>query len=752
MAKVEKARICPLCEATCGLKIGFENGEPVSVRGNDEDPFSEGYICPKGAAIIDLHNDPDRLRTPVRRTGDSWEEISWKDAFEDVQANLLPIIEKYGRDAVGIYLGNPSVHNVSLLLYGQVLARTLGTKNIFSASSVDQIPKQLVCAGMFGTGLSIPIPDLDRTQYLVIAGANPMESNGSLMTAPNIPARLKRIRERGGKIVVVDPRYTKTAEIADEHIPIRPGTDALFFLAMAHVIVEEGLERPGHVAEYTSGLDELRSLVAGYTPERVSEACGIDAERIRAIAREFAAQDSAAIHARIGTCTQQFGTIASWAVEAIHLLTGNLDREGGAMFTRAAHGPGNTKGTPRVGRGLRMGRRKSRVSGRPEIFGEYPVSTLAAEIETPGDGQIRALITVAGNPILSTPNGGRLDKAFASLEYMASLDIYRNETTRHAKVVFPGLSHLESSHFDPAFAQLSIMDHARYSPPLLPKPEGQLDEWETILSLTAILSGMGVPEDVAPLDEMVIRTLIQRETAMETSPIHGRDEDEILNALGDRVGPERIIDFMLRTGPYGEGFGKDADGLTLATLEAEPNGIVMGALRPQIPDILRTPGGMIEAAPDFVIADMQRLEAFCDDATRDTMLLIGRRHLRTNNSWMHNIKRLVSGNNRCTLQMHPDDAAEAGIAEGGEARITSRVGEVIAPVAITDSIMRGVVSLPHGWGHDAVGTDMHIARDHAGVNVNMLTDEAAMDEPSGNAVLCGVPVTVTAAAPAAVAK
>ena len=751
MAKSEHVQICPLCEATCGLKITVEDGVPVSVRGNDEDAFSEGYICPKGAAIIDLHNDPDRLRAPQLRDGDTWREATWDEAIADIEQKLLPIIEKYGRDAVGIYLGNPSVHNTSLLLYGQALIRTLGTKNIFSASTVDQVPKQLVSSLMFGTGLSVPIPDLDRTDYLMIVGANPMESNGSLMTAPNIPTRLKRIRERGGKIVVIDPRYTKTAAVADAHHAIRPGTDALFFLALANVIVEEGLEKVGDLEEYINGLDEARAVVREYAPEKVAAVTGIDADTIRALARELAAQDKAVIHARIGTCTQQFGSLASWAVELVHIFTGNLDKAGGAMFANPAHGAGNAKGTPRVGKGLRMGRRKSRVSGHPELFGEYPIALLAEEIETPGEGQIKALITVAGNPVASTPNSKRLDKALDSLEYMVSLDIYRNETTRHAHMILPGVSQLEHVHYDPAFAQLAIADHARYSPAVLPKPEGQQDEWVTIMRIVGVLSGMGSQAPVEPMDEFVIRNMIQRETAMETSPIHGRDEDEILKELGSRVGPERILDFMLRTGPYGEGFGANPDGLSLAKLEAAPNGIEIGPLKPRMPEVLRTATGMIEMAPDILLNDLPRLDAFAEEGVNGGMLLIGRRHLRTNNSWMHNIKRLVTGNNTCTLQIHPSDAAERGLADGEVARVASRVGEVEAPIEITEDIMPGVVSLPHGWGHDVEGVEMSVAKEHAGVNTNILTDETALDAPSGNAVLCGIPVEV-AKVEAAVAK
>ena len=744
MGEQQHYRICPICEATCGLKITTDGRKVTAIRGNDEDVFSEGYLCTKGVALQDLDADPDRLRTPMIREGETWREATWDEAFEEIERRLLPIIQEHGKNALGAYLGNPGAHNTGLALYNSALLRTLGTRNLFSASTVDQRPKELTSAALFGSGLSMAIPDIDRCQYMLILGANPLESNGSLMTAPNFAGRLKSIQSRGGRFVVIDPKRTKTARLADEHRYIRPGTDAYFLFAIVHTLLDEGLADPGRLTEFAQGAEDIEGLAHDFSPETVADLCGIEAPEIRRIARELAQAESAAVYARIGTCTQEFGTLASWLPDIIHYLTGNLDREGGAMFTLPAHGPANTKGEPGIGRGLRESRHGSRVRNLKEIFGELPVACMSEEIDTPGEGQIRALITIAGNPVLSTPNGKRLDAALASLEFMISMDIYLNETTRHAHVILPGLSPLETVHYDMAFEALSVRNCARFSPAVFEKPDNMPYEWETVLRLTALLSGLGSKPDIPPLDDMYIMNLISRESRHENSPIHGRDPAEILQELAPRRGPERVLDLMVRTGPYGEGFGKNTDGLTLDKLEANPNGIDFGPLESRIPEMLRTASGKIELTPDCIVQDVARLKAGLSGST-DGLLLIGRRHLRSNNSWMHNLPKLVSGKPRCTLQMHPDDASSLGLNDGSTATITSKVGEITAPVELCDDMMPGVVSLPHGWGHGEPGVRMSVAADHAGVNTNLLTDENQIDIPSGNSVMCGIPVNVSRA-------
>ncbi len=750
-------RTCPLCEATCGLELTLDSDDTViSIRGDAEDVFSHGFVCPKGAALKQLHEDPDRVRTPLIKDGDAFRAATWDEAFALIDQRLSPILAA-DRNAAAIYLGNPNAHNLDALLYGRVLIKALATRNAYSASSVDQIPKQLAGALMFGTGTTVPVPDVDRTQHLLMLGANPLASNGSLMTAPDMRGRLRALRARGGKLVVIDPRRTRTAEEADEHHFIRPGTDALLLFALVHVLFDEDLAAPGEKLEgLTDGLDEVRELAQPFAPDAVAPACGIAAPEIRRLARELAAAPRAAVYGRIGTCTQEFGTLASWLVDVLNMLTGNLDREGGAMFPMAAAGHSNASGVPGKGRGARLGRFASRVRGLGEIFGELPVACLAEEIDTPGEGQVRALITLAGNPVLSTPNSGRLDEALESLDFMVSVDVYVNETTRHADVILPAPSPLRRAHYDLALYMFAVRNVAHYSPPALEPDPALPDEWVTLLRLTGVAAGMGPDPDVAALDEGIARLATAREIETPGSPLAGRTNDEVLAMLEPRVGPERLLDLMLRAGPYGDGFGaRSADGgpnLSLAALEAAPHGIDLGPLTPRLPDALRTRGGKIELAPEPLVADVGRLrEALVRVRDDDGPVLVGRRHLRSNNSWMHNLPMLVRGPAQCTLHVHPEDAERYGLADGEPAAVRSRTGSVEAQVEVTDAVMPGVVSLPHGWGHDAAEARLSVASAHAGTNSNSLSDELLIDALSGNAVLNGIPVTlapVAAAVPA----
>lgn len=736
-------RICPFCEATCGLAVEMRGREVVRVRGDADDVFSRGFVCPKGAALADLDADPDRLRTPLVRRDGVLVPATWDEAFAEVERRLPPIVAAHGSDAVAAYLGNPSAHKIGLTLYGQVLLKALRTRNIFSASTVDQIPKQLASGLMYGSFLSIAVPDIDRTDFLLVLGANPFDSNGSLWTVPDFPGRLRALQQRGGRCVVVDPRRTRTAAAADEHVFVRPGTDVHLLAALVHVLQQEGLVDLGEVAAHVNGLEALDGLFDDFAPEAVAAHCGVAPETIRRLARELAAARRAAVYARIGTCTQAFGTTVSWLVDLCNVLTGNLDREGGAMFPRAAAFAANTRGRPGVGRGVRTGRRHSRVRGAPEVMGELPVACLAEEIETPGPGQVRALFTVAGNPVLSTPNGERLDRALGSLEFMVSLDIYLNETTRHADVVFPGLSVLEEAHFDVAFPQLACRNAARWSPPLVAPPADRPEEWQTLLRLAAIAMGQGSTADIEAIDDMIVAGQVQAAVADEFGPVFGREPGEILAALQPRRGPERMVDLALRTGAYGDGFGADPQGLSLAKLEAAPHGVDLGPLGRRLPEMLRTPSGKVELAPAEIVADLARARAVLQ-AGHDGLRLVGRRHLRSNNSWMHNLPRLAGGRPRCTLLVHPDDARPRGLVDGGLAVVRSRVGAVEARVELSDEIMPGVVSLPHGWGHGREGTRLALAAREPGVSSNALADEMEIDPLSGNGVLNGIPVEVVA--------
>ena len=728
-------RTCPLCEAACGLELTTRDDRIVAARGDREHVFSHGFICPKGATFGDLAADPDRLRRPLVRRDGRHEEVSWDEAFRVIEQGLRPIIERHGPHAVALYLGNPNVHTMAGGLYLGPLLRTVGSRNIFSASTVDQMPKHVACGYLYGNPLTIPVPDLDRTDLLLVLGANPWESNGSLATAADFPGRLKAIQARGGRFVVVDPRRTRTAEHADEHLFIRPGTDAYLLFGIVHTLFAEGLVELGDLDEYVTGVHEVRELAQAFAPEQVSAVCAVPAERIRGLARELAAAPTAAVYGRIGTCTVEFGTLTSWLVDVVNVLTGNLDRPGGVMFPLAAHlRPRKRAG----GKGFRVGRWHSRVRGLPEVKGELPVATLADEIETPGDEQVRAFITVAGNPVLSTPNSDRLDKALGGLEFMVSVDPYLNETTRHADVVLPPTDPARKGHYDFSFLALAVRNFAAYSPPVLPPEPESMDECDILARLTLIAAGQGAGTDPAVLHEQLLDQALQRVATAAETPVPA------LRALVSGDNPaERLLDVLLRTGAYGDGFGARPDGLSLERLLANPHGVDLGPLAPRLPELLQTPSGTVELWAAPIAADVERLRTALG-RDHDDLVLIGRRHLRSNNSWMHNVPALVKGRDRCTLQVSPVDAARLTLADGGDARVTSRAGTVSARVEVTDRVMPGVVSLPHGWGHDLPGTRMSVATAHPGVNSNVLTDEFAIDRLSGNSVLNGIPVEVKA--------
>ncbi len=729
-------RTCPLCEATCGLEITIKNGAAQRIRGDRDDVFSHGFICPKGSTLKQLEADPDRLRTPQIRSDDGWSDATWEEAFSLIGERLASIISEHGNNAVGVYLGNPNVHNLSGILYNQVFLRALRTKNIFSAATVDQMPKHVSSGLMFGHPDLIPVPDIDRTDYLLMLGADPYESNGSLATAPDWPGRLEAIKERGGRVVVVDPRRSKTAANASEHVAIRPGTDALFLAAIAATLIEKNLTAPA--PDFYEGFDRAAAAVVPFTPERVAATTRIDADRTRRIARELAAAGSAVVYGRVGTHTVRHGTVSSWLVDLINALTGNLDRPGGAMFSE----PANER--PRQPRGFKTGRWSSRVRDLPETRGELPASVMAEEITTPGEGQIKAMVVVAGNPVASTPNADRLDDALGQLDFMISIDLYRNETSRQADVILPATSPLQRSHYDMVFAGLSVRNVANYSPAIFQNEVG-MEEWEILCKLASIVTGQGSDIDAAIVDDFAFTTYLQHMVDDTLSPIHGRDLGEIVTMIGDRRGPERFLDLLLRAGPYGDRFGENPAGLTLAELEATPHGIDFGPLQPRLPEALCTPTGTVDLAPQQILDDLPNLEATIDARTNGEYLLVGRRHLRSNNSWMHNIDVLVKGRDRCTLLIHPDDAAALRIDDGHMAEVASAAGKVVAPVEVTEDIMVGVVSLPHGWGHDREGMATSVAAARPGVNSNTLSDETDLDPLSGNATLNAIPVTVSAA-------
>jgi anaerobic selenocysteine-containing dehydrogenase len=702
MTKTLHHRACHLCEAICGLTIETtvlpdEGTRITSIKGDSLDSFSRGHICPKAVALQDIQNDPDRLRQPMRRVGEQWQAIGWQEAFELVAERLADIQQRHGQNAVAVYQGNPSVHNYGLMTHSNYFLGQLKTRNRFSATSVDQLPHHLSSFLMYGHGLLLPIADIDHTDFMLILGGNPLASNGSIMTVPDVEKRLKAIQGRGGKVVVVDPRRSETAAIADQHMFVRPGGDAALLLGLLNTLFEEGLTRVTHLP--VDGLDEVRQAIAGLHAEAMSPRCGVPAEQIRQLARDFAAADKAVCYGRMGISTQAFGTLCHWLVQLINLVTGNLDRVGGALCTQPAVDlVASTSGG-------HFNLWQSRVSGLPEYAGELPVSALAEEMLVEGEGQVRALITVAGNPVLSTPNGRRLDQALDGLEFMLSIDLYINETTRHADLILPSTSALENDHYDTTFNTFAVRNVTRFNRAILEKPEGALHDWEIFVGLAKAF-------------------------AAKT----GRE-------LKATMPPAQMIDYGLRSGLYGDASDWK---LSLETLANHPHGLDLGALQPNLASRLKTANKRVQAAPEVILADLARFAAVAlPDA--DELLLIGRRHVRSNNSWMHNYHRLVKGKPRHQLLMHPADLARRGLVNGQQVSVTSRVGVIEVEVVESLDMMPGVVSLPHGWGHGRAGVRMGIAQSQPGASANDLTDERSMDALSGNAVLNGVPVQVAAA-------
>lgn len=748
-------RTCHLCEAMCGVAIEVQDGHITSIKGDENDPLSHGHICPKAVALQDLHEDPDRLKKPIRRTDSGWQEMEWNEAFDLVASRLHKIRKEHGRNSIGVYLGNPNVHNHGSMIATMPFLRSIGTQNRFSATSNDQLPHMLASLDMFGHQILFPIPDIDRTDLFICIGANPMASNGSLMTVPDFRGRLKALKNRDGKMVVVDPRRTETGKLADEFHFIRPGSDALLLMAMVHTLFDENLVDLGHAEAWTKDVDLLRLASLTFTPEAVSGHTGIDPGDIRGLARQLATTRKAALYTRMGTSTQAFGGVATWLAYCLNILTGKLDATGGVMFTQPAIdliALGSLSGQQG-----HFGKRYSRVKHLPEFAGEYPSSTMADEILTPGEGQIKAFVTVAGNPVLSNPNGGRLDQALEGLDFMVSVDYYLNETTRHADVILPPTAALERSHYDLIFSMFAVHNVAKYSEALFKAGDDTRHDWQILLELAHRL-------EKQRKGRLPLRT-------------------ELGWRAFKKMGPDTILDLLLRSGPYGADLGAGRSlvqpavdlvmdilpdrhplrglaklsplnrhwqdlpkGLSLKALREKPSGVDLGALRPCMPGRLFTRDGKINLAPRRYLNDLDRLHALLKTPASDDLQMIGRRHVRSNNSWMHNSQRLVKGKDRCTLMMHPKDAARCGLQAGDSAEIASTAEEVrhriVLAVEITDDIMPGVVSVPHGWGHHREGTGQSVAAAHAGASLNDVLSDQQTDPLVGTSVLNGQKVTV----------
>ena len=691
-------RTCNLCESMCGLEIKYQNKTVISIKGDKNDPLSNGHICPKATALADLYTDKDRLKTPIKRTENGWIAISWEDAFDEIEDKLKRILKQYGKNAIGSYRGNPTVHNIGLMLFGGPFLQSLGSNQNYTATSIDQLPHHFASLHMFGHYLMLPIPDIDRTDFMLIIGGNPAVSNGSIMTAPDFANRLKAIKKRGGKVIVVDPRYTETSIIATTHYYIKPSTDALLLLALIHVIFKENLSNLVHLETHINGLETLKEIVKNYTPKKVAKIIGFSSEEIQQLARDFATSKTAVCYGRFGVSTQEFGGLCQWLINVLNCITGNLDTVGGALFTKPVIDiVGMSKMTGKTGS---FNKKQSRVHKLPEFTGEFPVATLADEILTPGDGQIKAMITIAGNPVLSAPNGKYFEKALESLEFMVAIDIYLNETTKYANIILPTTTGLETPLYDLVFHQFAIKNTAKYSEALFEKAAEQRHGWEILKELTTRFT----------------------------------EKENPLNL-------EQTLNYMLQFSSY------DNPKPSISTLKEHPHGIDFGPLNPQLPERLFTADKKIELAHPLFIEDLKRLDKKLNlwktnAISEYPFSIIGRRHLRSNNSWMHNSNRLVKGKNRCTLLINSDDANSLNLKENQLVKVTSDVGQVKLPIEITTSIMPGVVSIPHGWGHHRNGTNMKIAQQHAGVSLNDLTNHKNIDNLTGNADFSGTKVKI----------
>ncbi len=703
-------RTCNLCEAMCGLVIEHKDNKVISIKGDKDDPFSQGYICPKAVALQDIYEDPNRLRQPMERTATGWKEISWELAFDKTVKGIQEVQKKYGRDAVGMYQGNPSVHNYGTMLSAPQLSRALGTKNRFSATSADQLPHHIASQLMFAHYLVIPVPDIDRTEFFLVLGANPLASNGSLMTAPGMPHRIKALQQRGGKMVVIDPRKTETAAKADHHYYIKPGTDVWFLLSLVHVLLKENFSNLGKLSDLVSNYEILKTITSEFSPKNTANITGISANDVYNIAKEFAQANRAVCYGRIGVSTQQYGSCCTWLINVINIITGNFDRKGGAMMTLPAVDLVSILG-PR-GTQKRFNRWQSRIRKLPEFGGEFPVVCLSEEILAPGEGQIKAMITNAGNPVLSTPDGKKLDKALESLEFMVAIDIYLNETTRHANIILPPTNGLETDHYDLIFSTFAVRNVAKFSPALFQPAENAKHDWEIFDELTSRLTGKTVANGKKGISR-----------------------------------PQRLLNIALNLGPYGYKHNPDKGAaIDLQTLKNHPHGLDLGPLRPLLPYRLFTTDKKIDLAPTQLVDAVKRLPSPEKNQANNgyDLLLIGRRQLRSNNSWMHNSFRLVKGKERCTCMMHPDDLQRYALQNEQMVQISSSVGSVKIKLEASENIMPGVVSIPHGWGHDRNGINLEVAQKHPGASINDLTDTTLFDEISGNASFSGVPVKVEA--------
>jgi anaerobic selenocysteine-containing dehydrogenase len=740
MAIEKKFRICPLCEAGCGLEVYVEDGSVVKIRGDKNYPPSQGYICPKGAALKDLHEDPDLVRTPLIKENNSFREASWDEVFKLIEEKFLKIREEHGSNSIGAYLGNPNTHTMAGGLFLGPFLKSLKSKNLFTASTVDQMPKLAACGFMYGNPMRVPVPDINNTDFFVVFGANPLVSNGSLMSAPDMKKRIKKLKERGGKLAVIDPFKSATAEQADIYIPVNPGTDAVLLLSIINIFFRDNLVSLNQDQNLFKNFEELKKEAEEFTPEKAEQICGIEKDSIEILAKQIADTEKCSVYGRMGTCTVKYGAVTSWLIEAVNILAGNFDKKGGNLFPRPAHIPDGS--LPK--KGFKVHRFKSRVSGAGEVMGELPVSVMAEEMETQGEGQIKGFITIAGNPVIAVPESERLDKALDQLKFMVSVDYYINETTRHADVILPPASPLSHGHYDFFFHGLAVRNFASYSRPVIEKSDQEKDKWEILAKLILIMKNKGWQTPAQEIEKSMLNDIASQVIkGLGGEEKAGVTNEVLISMLNGEKGPERILDFLLRIGPYGDNFGLNPDGINLLKIIENNNYIDLGDLEPWCEKALLTPDSKIDIYPEDIKNSVKKLKKELKNSMeekKNEFILIGRRHLRTNNSWMHNISSL-SKNNRCTLFMNPADAQKIGIKNEDRVKVRTEVSEIIIPVEIKEQIKENVVSIPHGFGHDFEDIRMETARKNPGVNVNRIIPQK-IDPVSGTSVLNGVSVKI----------
>lgn len=718
-----KLTFCRICEPLCGMVATVEDGRLTTLRPDREHPLSSGFACPKGIAFTEVVNDPDRVTKPLRRGPDGFEEVGWDEALTDIATRLSAVLREHGSGAVGWYMGNPAAFSYSHLVGVIAFIKGIGRhSHYFTASSQDTSSRLLASQFLYGSPLSVPIPDLNRTDLLVMMGANPLVSHGSFLTAPRIKDRLRDITGRGGRVVVIDPRRTETAAEYD-WLGIVPDTDAYLLLSLLQVLFAENIADRPSIESQAHGLDWLRAQAARFTPEVTAATTGIRPDDVRALARTLAETPRAAVYGRFGTCVGRNGTLTTYLIDAVNLVAGNLDTAGGSVFNPLRI-PGQRWAMLLMGAMLRRAyrRKRTRIGGFGSVIGAEPAALMAKEIAVPGPRQIRALFVSAGNPVLSVPNGDELEAATEKLDLMVGLDFYLTETAAHCDYLLPVTTMYERDDFALTFQQFQATPFRQATEAVVAPPGEARSEWAIIDDLMHRMS--------ARTPVFAVLGLIRR----------------LLRSIGRQLDPRPIADLIIRISEGGDRFGLRRTGLTFRRLTGDhPHGVVLGPhIRTRVlREVLAYADRRVHLRHDEIATEIATLSEH-EDSDRYPLRLIGMREPRSENSWMHNSPLLRRGNNReHRALMHSDDAAELGIADRDVVQVTSMTGQIELPVELTADIVRGAVAIPHGYGHKGTGR-WQVANRAGGANVNLLmsSEPEHIEALAGMSQLTGVPISV----------